>query len=127
MSLQARPFVDAFTACDLWTECMGSDHCPVWATLDVPAPQLPQGFLAPALSTSHTHAGADVASNHSGVIVAVAVAFAAMSSGTDLRALHHAIQNSIWLKTGLQRDNSRNRQRDSVAIVCISTCSECWQ
>ena len=39
---------------------MGSDHCPVWAALDVPAPQLPQGFLAPALSTSHTHAGAAV-------------------------------------------------------------------
>ena len=38
---------------------MGSDHCPVWATLDVPAPQLPQGFLAPALSTSHTYTGAD--------------------------------------------------------------------
>ena len=38
---------------------MGSDHCPVWATLDVPAPQLPQGFLPPALSTSHTYAGAD--------------------------------------------------------------------
>ena len=46
-----------FTSCDLWTECMGSDHCPVWAELDVLSPELPQGFLLPALSTSHTFAG----------------------------------------------------------------------
>ncbi|KAL0040073.1 hypothetical protein WJX79_005110 [Trebouxia sp. C0005] len=51
------PFVDKFTASDLWTECMGSDHCPVWADLDVPVPRLPQGFLPPALSTSHKFAG----------------------------------------------------------------------
>ncbi|DBA67871.1 TPA: hypothetical protein ACH3X2_014155 [Trebouxia sp. C0005] len=51
------PFVDRFTASDLWTECMGSDHCPVWADLDVPVPHLPKGFLPPALSTSHKFAG----------------------------------------------------------------------
>jgi len=56
-TLQDTPFVDRFTASDLWTECMGSDHCPVWADLDVPIPHLPQGFLPPALSTSHTFAG----------------------------------------------------------------------
>ena len=55
--LQDTLFVDRFTASDLWTECMGSDHCPVWADLDVPIPHLPQGFLPPALSTSHTFAG----------------------------------------------------------------------
>ncbi|KAL3146027.1 hypothetical protein ABBQ38_015382 [Trebouxia sp. C0009 RCD-2024] len=56
-SEQGQPFVDSFTGSDLWVECMGSDHCPVWATLDVPTLQLPQDFLAPALSTSHTNAG----------------------------------------------------------------------
>ncbi|KAL3155760.1 hypothetical protein ABBQ32_012777 [Trebouxia sp. C0010 RCD-2024] len=56
-SEQAQSFVDSFTGSDLWVECMGSDHCPVWATLDVPTLQLPQAFLAPALSTSHTNAG----------------------------------------------------------------------
>ena len=49
--------MDRFTASDLWTECLGSDHCPVWADLDVPTLHLPQGFLPPALSTSHTFAG----------------------------------------------------------------------
>jgi hypothetical protein len=56
-TLQDTSFVDQFTASDLWTECMGSDHCPVWADLDVPILPLPQGFLPPALSTSHTFAG----------------------------------------------------------------------
>ena len=55
--LQREPLGDSFTACDLWVQCMGSDHCPVWATLDVPQPELPKGFLAPALSTSHMLAG----------------------------------------------------------------------
>ncbi|DBA80829.1 TPA: hypothetical protein ACH3X1_008046 [Trebouxia sp. C0004] len=54
---QATPFVDQFTASDLWSECMGSDHCPVWADLDVPMLHVPQGFLPPALSTGHTFAG----------------------------------------------------------------------
>lgn len=59
LPIQAQSFVDSFTGSDLWVECMGSDHCPVWATLDVPTLQLPQAFLAPALSTSHTNAGAE--------------------------------------------------------------------
>ncbi|KAL0046517.1 hypothetical protein WJX82_002646 [Trebouxia sp. C0006] len=54
---QDTPFVDRFTASDLWIECMGSDHCPVWADLDVPTLHLPQGFLPPALTTSHNFAG----------------------------------------------------------------------
>ena len=56
-NVQEPLFVECFTGADLWVECMGPDHCPVWADLDMLIPQLPQDFLPPALSTRHTFAG----------------------------------------------------------------------
>ena len=43
-------------AADNWPECEGSDHCPVWADLQLEA-GLPVGHVAPALSSSHTLQG----------------------------------------------------------------------
>ncbi len=48
-NVQEPLFVECFTGADLWVECMGPDHCPVWADLDMLIPQLPQDFLPPAL------------------------------------------------------------------------------
>lgn len=55
--LQDRCLEDCCTGSDLWTECQGSDHCPVWADFALSAPALPQGFHPPALSTSYMFQG----------------------------------------------------------------------
>lgn len=52
LCVQDTMFLECCKASDLWTECQGSDHCPVWADFDVPATTLPQDFHPPALSTS---------------------------------------------------------------------------
>ena len=43
--------LDKLTGADIWPECEGSDHCPVWADLTFTA-ELPRGRVAPALSSS---------------------------------------------------------------------------
>ena len=43
--------LDKLTGADIWPECEGSDHCPVWADLKF-TEELPRGHVAPALSSS---------------------------------------------------------------------------
>ena len=48
--------VDKLTGADIWPECEGSDHCPVWADLNF-TEELPRGHVAPALSSSFMQQG----------------------------------------------------------------------
>ena len=82
---------------------MGSDHCPVWAQLDVPSPELPQGFLLPALSTSHTFAG--VILQHVGII---ATCLPAISCGL------------CWPQT-------QHTRTDRVQITAIQYCTTSYE
>ena len=55
--LEVHPYLlqetvlEKLTGADIWPECEGSDHCPVWADLEF-TKELPRGHVAPALSSS---------------------------------------------------------------------------
>ena len=55
-SLLQETVLDKLTCADIWPECEGSDHCPVWADLDF-TEELPRGHVAPALSSSFMQQG----------------------------------------------------------------------
>lgn len=49
-------FLSLFTACDIWTDRVGSDHAPVWVQMSVPHPWRPPAD-PPPLCTRHTFKG----------------------------------------------------------------------
>ncbi len=53
----AGGFADWFVGADVWADALGSDHAPVWADLELPAP-LPRPPAPPGLSTRFMFTGA---------------------------------------------------------------------